>query len=231
MEGGAGTKPLSGITGSTRVESQQIDLIVMSMDESVTVELPNVRSVKHMSITENCIAKKEDLEHWPHLHDVELQQLDIRSVMLVVGLNDNPSLFLPLECRAGREGEPVAVRYSLGWTVIGPVRGESCNSEHLVNFLRVGDSSVVCTSGLESEDSVLCNGSKDSVMFSEMLGNGDAIEVNVVESNGLELGSDSSENMNQLQTDKTERQALDEELNQQLERLWKTDFESSEVET
>ena len=33
---------LSGITGSTRVESQQVDLIVMSMDESVTVELPNV---------------------------------------------------------------------------------------------------------------------------------------------------------------------------------------------
>ena len=37
---------LSGITGSTRVESQQVDLIVMSMDESVTVILPNVRSVK-----------------------------------------------------------------------------------------------------------------------------------------------------------------------------------------
>ena len=82
----------------------------------MTVELPNVRSVKHMPITENCIAKKEDLEHWPHLHDVELQQLDIRSVMLVVGLKDNPSLFVPLECRAGRESEPVAVRYSLGWT-------------------------------------------------------------------------------------------------------------------
>ena len=101
---------LSGMTGSTRVESQQVDLIVMSMDESVTVELPNVRTVNHMPITESCIAKKEDLKHWPHLHDVELQQLDIRSVMLVVGLKDNPSLFLPLECRAGREGEPVAVR-------------------------------------------------------------------------------------------------------------------------
>jgi len=57
---------------------------------------------------------------------------------------------LPLECRAGREGEPVAVRYSLGWTVIGPVGGESYNSERLVNFLRVGDSSVVCTRVLES---------------------------------------------------------------------------------
>ena len=114
---------------------------------------------------------------------------------------------------------------------IGPVGGESCSSERLVNFLRVGDSSVVCTSRLKSEHSVLCYGSKDSVVFSEMLGNGDTFEVNVVDSSGLELGSDSSRNKNQLQTDKTERQARDEELNQQLERLWKTDFESSEVET
>ena len=67
-------------------------------------------------------------------------------------------------------------------------------------------------------------------MFSEMLGNGDTVEVNVVDQGcGLELGSDSSENKNQLQTDKTERKAQDEELNQQLERLWKTDFESSEA--
>lgn len=47
----------------------------------------------------------------------------------------------------------------------------------------------------------------------------------------LELGPDSSENKNQLQTDETKRQARNEELNQQLESLWKTDFESSEVET
>ena len=48
---------------------------------------------------------------------------------------------------------------------------------------------------------------------------------------GLKLGLDSSENKNQLQTDETELQARNEELNRQLERLWKTDFESSEVET
>ena len=33
-------------------------------------------------------------------------------------------LFLPLEYKAGGEDEPVAVRYSLGWTVIGPVGGQ-----------------------------------------------------------------------------------------------------------
>ena len=60
------------MTGSTRVESQQVDLLVMSMDESVTVELSSVKTVKHMPITESCIAKKEDLENWRHLCDIEL---------------------------------------------------------------------------------------------------------------------------------------------------------------
>ena len=69
-------------------------------------------------------------------------------------------------------------------------------------------------------------------MFSEMLDNGDAVTVHVADEGcGLELGPDSSKNKNQLQTDETEDQAQNEELNQQLERLWKTDFESSEVET
>lgn len=111
--GASGTRvdfTLAGITGSTRVERQQVDLVVMSMDEFVTVELSSVRTVKHMPITESCIAKKEDLENWPHLRDIELRQLDITSVMLIVGLKDNPRLFLPLECRAGGRGEPVATR-------------------------------------------------------------------------------------------------------------------------
>lgn len=72
-----------------------------------------------MLISGSCIAKKEDLENWPHLSGIELQQLDIGGVMLVIGLKEKPNLFLPLECRAGGEGEPVAVRYSLEWTVDG----------------------------------------------------------------------------------------------------------------
>ena len=127
---------LSGMTGSSRVESQQIDLVVMSMDESVSVQLSNVRTVNYMPISESCIAKKEDLENWPHLSDIELQQLDIGGVMLVIGLKEKPNLFLPLECRAGEEGEPVAVRYSLGWTVIGHIGGESYSGECSANFLR-----------------------------------------------------------------------------------------------
>ena len=82
----------------------------------------------------------------------ELRQLDTASVMLVVGLKENPNLFLPLEYRAGREGEPVAVRYSLGWTVIGPVGGVSCSTACSANFLHLVDSSIACTSSLNSQN-------------------------------------------------------------------------------
>jgi len=59
-----------------------------------------------------------------------------------------------------------------------------------------------------------------TVVFCEMLDNGDAVKVHVADAgSGLELGPDSSENKNQLQTDEAERQARNEELNQQLERL------------
>ena len=44
--------------------------------------------------------------------------------MLVTGHKEKPNLFLPLEYKARGEDEPVAVRYSLGWTVIGPVGGQ-----------------------------------------------------------------------------------------------------------
>jgi len=57
-------------------------------------------------------------------------------VLLLIGLKEKPSLFLPLEFQAGGVGEPIAIRYSLGWTVMGPM-GERKEDEHCsVNFLQ-----------------------------------------------------------------------------------------------
>lgn len=53
--------------------------------------------------------------------------------MLVVGLKETPNLLLPLDCRANGEREPVAIRYSLRWRVIGPVGGGSYSTECSIN--------------------------------------------------------------------------------------------------
>ena len=61
---------LSGMTGSTRMDSQWLSIVVTSVDETMSVELSNVRTVKQMPISIDCIAKKGDLNTWPHLCDI-----------------------------------------------------------------------------------------------------------------------------------------------------------------
>ncbi|PFX12394.1 hypothetical protein AWC38_SpisGene23667 [Stylophora pistillata] len=134
---------LSGMTGSTRVESQLLDIVVKSIDEMVSVELPIVRTVKQMPISIDCIVKKGDITRWSHMCDIKIQELEVEEVMLVISLKERPSLFRPQEYKAGEEDEPVAVRYSLGWTVIGPVHDQKDDSNCSANFTRTTESSTV----------------------------------------------------------------------------------------
>ena len=147
---------LSGMTGSTRVESQLLDIVVTSMDETVSVELSNVRTVKQMTLSNDCIAKKGDLTRWPYLCDIELQELEVEEVMLVIGLKEKPNLFLPLEYKAGGEDEPVAVRCSLGWTVIGPVGGQKDDPNCSANFTRTIESAIVYDNVPVLRDEYVC---------------------------------------------------------------------------
>ena len=143
--------------------------------------------------------------------------------MLIVGLKDNPSLFLPLECRAGGKGGPVAIRYSLGWMVIGPVGGESCTAERSVNYLHMEESSVVCAGGLDFEDYVLCKDHKKSVVLSKGLNSEDAYEENVADMNCvLELEFNANEPKPRLQIDEIDRQARDDSWSDCGEQILKT---------
>ena len=72
--------------GSEMCIRDRLDIVVTSMDETVSVELSNVRTVKHMPISRDCIAKKGELTRWSHLCDIELQELEVGEVMLVIGL-------------------------------------------------------------------------------------------------------------------------------------------------
>ena len=67
----------------------------------------------------------------------------VGEVMLVVGLKEKRNLFLPLEYKAGGEDEPGAVRYSLGWMVIGPVGGQRGSPNCSAHFTRTIESSAV----------------------------------------------------------------------------------------
>ena len=105
---------LTGMTGLAQVESLLVDLVVKSMNESVIVELSNVRTVNNMPISTSCIVKTEDLARRPHLRDIDIPVIETGDVMLLIGLKENSGLFLPLECKSGERNEPIAIRYSLG---------------------------------------------------------------------------------------------------------------------
>ncbi|CAB3996126.1 Hypothetical predicted protein, partial [Paramuricea clavata] len=134
---------LTGINGSVEVESQLVDIVVMSLDGSTEVELQKVKTVKEIPISNGCVPRQADVNKWPHLRDMNIPELEDRNIMLLIGLKEKPRLFLPLECKEGGDGEPIAIRYSLGWTVMGPVGDERENDGFSVNFTRVKDQTPV----------------------------------------------------------------------------------------
>lgn len=61
--------------------------------------------------------------------DVPITELEVDEITFTIGLQEKPSIFLPLKYCTGSENDPVAIRYSLGWTVVGPTgegKDEAC---------------------------------------------------------------------------------------------------------
>ena len=131
-------------------------------------------------------------------------------VGLIIGLKEKPTLFIPLECRSGGDSEPVAVRYSLGWTVMGPLSGTRVDERCSVNFVRLGNKEF----DIDAEQS-----HRDS--SAEPRNIKGAIERSSV--------SGAVEGALLCDEEDTKRQIRDEILQEQLERLWSTDFADSVV--
>ena len=109
--------------------------MVKLIDDSVEVELRDVKNVVNMPISTSCIAKREDLVRWPHLRGIDISSIGDREVSLLIGLKVRPSLFLPLELKTGGDNEPIALRCSLGWAVMGPVGEQKGDRNCSVNFV------------------------------------------------------------------------------------------------
>ena len=62
----------------------------------------------------------DDVKRWSHLSDIDLPRFDGRKVMLLIG-GDCPDAFWVLDQRRGTGNEPYAIKFPLGWTLLGPV--------------------------------------------------------------------------------------------------------------
>lgn len=117
---------VQGTRGQKRMTSIMHDVIVVP-------ELPQA--------LKSHVTRKEEVNSWSHLQDLELTNGNLGGVDLLIRL-DIPLAMRPLEVRRAGDGEPFAVRTALGWTVNGPlihtdIRSYTCCT-YLFNHPRTG---------------------------------------------------------------------------------------------
>ena len=112
--------------------------------------------------------------------------------------------------------------------MIGPAGGMSNSNECSSNFLFLMDSPIVCTSSGDLQRRSLPNNSESQFAFSVKRNDNYACARVVAEEAKFKY-DDRFEHTPSLSD--IEREVQDEELKQQLERQWKTDFENTGVET
>ena len=83
-------------------------------------DVHRVLVVDRLNVPERRVKFRELQEKWPHLADLELNEVSVTPVTLLLA-SDVPELIVPLETRCGPKGSPVGVRTKLGWTVTSRV--------------------------------------------------------------------------------------------------------------
>lgn len=76
-----------------------------------------------MPVHRGNIPCQKDLQRWPHLRHIPLPEID-SEIELLIGLN-MPKALEPLQVIPSVDDGPYAVKTILGWTVNGPLGGDS----------------------------------------------------------------------------------------------------------
>lgn len=82
-------------------------------------KIVNAHTVESLNLPTQTLAV-EDLQYsCPHLRGIPVESYSEVSPRILIGI-DNLNLSSPLSCREGQEGQPVAIKSRLGWSVCGP---------------------------------------------------------------------------------------------------------------
>ena len=115
-------------------KSSLVSLELFHLEEENPVELPTVFSVKSLPVSAEDVPKQEDVDRWPHLHGIQVSELDV-PVGLLVG-NDNIKALEPREIRQSDGGGPYATRTRFGWAINGPLGSNSKEGKCTANLIR-----------------------------------------------------------------------------------------------
>ena len=92
------------------------------------------------------LPKQKDIRKFKHLQFIDLKDRP-NDIGLLLG-NNEPELVKPLEAVSGSDGEPYAVKYSLGWSICGPLFGSN-SSENVNSKISCHEVNVESLSSIE----------------------------------------------------------------------------------
>ena len=133
--------------------------------------------------------------------------------MLLIGLKEQPRLFIPLEVPEGCDEEPVGVRYSLGWTVMGPAGANDKRNARTIKETRDCLANVAQANNVNNYEMT-----NEFCLDKNFLYSVTRDDTEIEECTREQVGDDSCIFAHERTANE------DNLLTQQLERLWNTDF-------
>ena len=110
------------------VRTYEISGLEMShLDGSTYLNLPKVYMQDEIPVSKENIPTKKDLERWPYLSRIQLDEIDA-DIELLIGI-DVPKAMEPWEIINSEGNGPYAVKTLFGWVVNGPL--SSCSALNL----------------------------------------------------------------------------------------------------
>ena len=103
-----------------------------------------------LPVAPESIPTTSDVQDWSYLKDVDISDLVDKKVTILIG-SDVPEALCPLEVCAGKN-QPHAIRTILGWTVMGPLKGNSYQEAQL-NCIHV-DQALGCKEDVKGMSSI-----------------------------------------------------------------------------
>ena len=71
-----------------KVKGRDLDIVAMSMDDKVSEELLNVRTVEQIPVPLICSPLRDDVFNWSHLRDIKLSEWSESDAGLIIGLKE-----------------------------------------------------------------------------------------------------------------------------------------------
>jgi hypothetical protein len=103
------------------IPTTEVSLVVSGQGERKSMEysLPIVLTRDVLPVVGG-LCESVDLGVWPHLCDISVPCIERSRIGIIIG-QDYPEIVCPIESRRGPPGSPVAIHYTLGWTLCGKI--------------------------------------------------------------------------------------------------------------